>query len=310
MLDTLAKKENNLFQSQAWADFQKEVGKEPIFTKEYLGLKTTMLRGKDFLWLQRGPIDLKDFKAPEDLPKNTVFIRLEPFLATEKQIKKMNLKEVKRDTLLGGQKSPKATRALNIKSTEEEILAQMKPKTRYNIKLAGKKEVTVKITTDPKDVKILFKMLEKTSKRGKGYHHFEKGYYEKMMEFLAPQGILYLLLAESKGKPIAGILVSTFGEVATYLHGGFDSEYRNLMAPFLLQWEAIKLGKEKGCTVYDFWGIAETDDPKDSWAGITKFKEGFGGEKIIFPGAHDLVLDKFWYNILTLGANLRRLIKR
>jgi lipid II:glycine glycyltransferase (peptidoglycan interpeptide bridge formation enzyme) len=81
------------------------------------------------------------------------------------------------------------------------------------------------------------------------------------------------------------------------------------MAPYLCQWEAIKYAKEKGCTLYDFWGVAETDDPADPWSGITRFKEGFGGEKVIFAGGYDMILDKLWYNCLSLLARIRRLVQ-
>lgn len=309
MIKILAKKENNLFQSPVWADFQRAVGKEPQDLSGSLALKTKIFGNKDFYWIQRGPKSLKSFKPDWTQENKVVFARVEPFEVTPEIIKLLKLKEVTRTSLLGGQKTPKATRVVDLTKHEEEIMAEMKPKTRYNIRLAEKKGIKIRISTDPADASLIYNLLEKTESRGKGYHHFEKNYYQKMMEVLCPAGYLYLILAEQDSQPLAGALVSVFGEVATYLHGGFDVEKRNLMAPFLVQWAGIRLGKEKGARLYDFWGIAETDDPKDSWSGITKFKEGFGGEKVLFPGAFDYVVQPFWYNMLTIVANLRRLIK-
>jgi lipid II:glycine glycyltransferase (peptidoglycan interpeptide bridge formation enzyme) len=94
------------------------------------------------------------------------------------------------------------------------------------------------------------------------------------------------------------ILVTHFGEVATYLHGASSDDYREFMPNHLVQWEAILDAKRAGCTVYDFWGISPNDDPEHSWAGITRFKKGFGGETIHFVGAFDYAFSPLWYNML------------
>lgn len=309
IIDELQKKSNNLLQSKEWASFQEATGKALVEIGGWQALKVPLYFGKSFLWVQRGPATLSEFKKPA-VDKDVLFLRLEPFVAPKAEIKKKGLKEVQRKRLLGGQKSPKATRVMDISGSEEELLAQMKPKTRYNIRLAGKKGVMVESGASLIEAEAFFQMLEKTAGRNKGYHHFEKDYYQKMIETLGPKDMVRVFLAKHEGKIVAATLVAFYGDVATYLHGGFDPEERNLMAPFLLQWSAIQEAKARGLHYYDFWGVAETDDPKDPWAGISTFKEGFGGEKVILPGAFDLILSPFWYNFFTFLAKLRKLVRR
>jgi lipid II:glycine glycyltransferase (peptidoglycan interpeptide bridge formation enzyme) len=307
MKDKLYKKENNLFQSLNWLAFQEEYGRQVVNLGDCSGIVFDLPFRKKFVWIQKGPALISNFEFRiSNLPKGTIFIRLEPSVLTETEIKKARLRLVTKGSLLSGQASPKATRVLDISKTEEEILAQMKPKARYNIRLAEKKGVEVK-RLDNED--ILYDLLKKTATRDKGYSPHEKSYYTKMVKDLAKNDVAHVFVAEHEGDFLAAILVSFFGEVSTYLHGGFNEQKRNLMAPYLCQWEAIRYAKSKGCKIYDFWGVAETDDPNDSWAGISRFKEGFGGEKVVFSGSYDLVINSFWYNLLSLLAKIRRIAR-
>lgn len=308
MKDELYKKENNLFQSLNWLAFQEEFGRETTHLGESSGIVFGLPFGRKFIWVQKGPQSVAklELRIP-DLPKGTIFLRLEPEQVAESEAKKLKLRPVNKGSLLSGQASPKATRVLDISGTEEEIMSQMKSKTRYNIRLAAKKGVVVKML-DSED--ILYDLLQKTAQREKGYAPHEKSYYTKMIKDLAKNDLAHIFIAEYKGEFLAAILVSFFGEVATYLHGGFNDSHRNLMAPYLCQWEAIKYAKGRGCQYYDFWGVAETDDPSDSWAGISRFKEGFGGEKVVFPGGYDLIISPLWYGIFSLMAKVKHLIRK
>lgn len=312
MIEQLYKKENNLFQGKDWLSFQESYGRKMIsFEKnDAFGVSLPLYFGKRFVWLQKAPSNLKNLEELKRLGKDVVFVRIEPGIVDSKAVKKTGLKAVAKGALLAGQKSPKATQVLDISKAEEEILAGMKPKTRYNIRLAEKKGVTVRISDRPEDVEIFYELLLKTSGRNKGeYMPHPKEYYRKMMESLAPSGSLKIVFAEYKGEPIAGIMISVSGEVATYLHGGFSDVHREVMAPYLCHWEAIKQVKAQGARFYDFWGVAESDDPADPWAGITRFKKGFGGETVVFAGAFDLVLNPFWYNVFSVMAKLRKVVR-
>lgn len=307
MKEVLYNLENNLFQASDWLTFQAEYGRQIIKIGERSGIVSELPLGKRFVWLQKAPESISDLKFQTSyLPLGTVFVRIEPGKVTEAEIKKFKLRGVTKNSLLSGQASPKATRVLDISGTEEEILARMKSKTRYNIRLAERKGVTVKVF-DNADV--LYDLLRKTAQRDKGYAPHERSYYTKMIKGLAGNDTVHIFTAEYKGEFLAAIVVSFFGEVATYLHGGFNDSKRNLMAPYLCQWEGIKYAKEHGCKYYDFWGIAESDDPGDSWAGISRFKEGFGGEKLVFPGAYDIIISPFWYGFFSLMAKIKHIMR-
>lgn len=315
----LYKKENNLYQSKDWLNFQKDYGRKVFFNKAFSGIFLDLPFGKTAVWAQKGPINLlklsgliglnpKKVKKELGLPKKTIFIRVEPLKVQTKEKKALSLIKVGSGSIFLNQKSPKATQIIDISFSEDKILAQMKPKTRYNIRLAQKKGVNIKRSCD---VDILFELLGKTSLRQKNYFTHPKIYYKKLVKNLKKKEIVQVFVAyDNEDTPIAAILVSFFGEVATYLHGGFSDKSRNLMAPYLCHMEAIRYAKSCGCNYYDMWGVAESDNVDDPWAGITRFKEGFGGEKIIFSGSFDYVLDKRWYYLLTSIARMRRLFKR
>ncbi len=303
MQKDLYKKNNNIFQSKDWLSFQSDFGRDIITSKNLSFIKIDLPFKKFGLLSQKSPekFDLNELKKIGK-DNNAIFIRVEP----KENINLKELKKITKKSLLSGQASPKATQILDISGSEDEILKNMKPKTRYNIRLAEKKGVKVKVSDN---VDVFYELLEKTAKREKGYSPHIKDYYLKMIKNLKDNNFAHIFIAEHDDEPLAGILVSFYGDTAIYLHGGFNDLKRNFMAPYLCQWEAIKYAKSQGCKYYDFWGVAESNDPLDPWAGITRFKEGFGGEKVIFTGTYDIVINKFWYNILTLGAKIKHMVK-
>lgn len=201
---------------------------------------------------------------------------------------------------------PKEVFVIDIKKSEEELLNDMKQKTRYNIKLAEKKGVKVvtsnKITGNSDCVEEFLKLIRQTEKR-KGINFHEDEYYRKMIETI-PENMLKLYCAEYDGKIIAANLVIFYGKTATYLHGATCDEYRNVMAPYLLQWQAIKDAKKAGYEYYDFGGV-RTDKltSNKDWSGITKFKLGFSqsAKPIEFSGSWDIIISpaRYWsYRVL------------
>jgi lipid II:glycine glycyltransferase (peptidoglycan interpeptide bridge formation enzyme) len=135
-----------------------------------------------------------------------------------------------------------------------------------------------------------------------------------MIETLAPLGEAHLGFASIGGSDAATILLITHESVVTYLHGGSAKVHREVMAPFLLHWQAIQWAKQADYKVYDFWGTnaVQKDDtweplPNHASTGTTRFKLGFGGEVVQFPGAVDLVLKPIPY---TLYRTMRRIIRR
>jgi len=125
---------------------------------------------------------------------------------------------------------------------------------------------------------------------------------------LGPAGQLEVGIAKHSDTLLAAHLLITFADTMTYAHGASSSDQRHLMAPHLLQWESIKRAKAAGVQTYDFFGVAPRDaDASHPWAGITRFKEGFGGERIEYLGAYDHIRDSAWYFTFTVARRLRRL---
>ena len=114
-----------------------------------------------------------------------------------------------------------------------------------------------------------------------------------------------IIKAEFEGKILVINLNIDFGDMETYNHGASSGEYRNVMAPHLVQWEAIKQAKKEGYKYYDFRGIAPTDDPDHKWAGITRFKKSFSSHTTHYLGAYDFVFKSWFYQLYLLGKNIR-----
>jgi lipid II:glycine glycyltransferase (peptidoglycan interpeptide bridge formation enzyme) len=200
---------------------------------------------------------------------------------------------------------PPRTIIIDIRGTEEEILARMKQKTRYNIRLAEKKGVTVRAWDD---LSAFHQMMKITSERdGFGVHSYE--YYERAYELMHPRQMCEILVAEYEGKPLAALFVTRNGNRAYYLYGASTDEERNRMPTYLLQWEAMKWAKARGCEEYDLWGVPDEDEATleanfetrhDGLWGVYRFKRGFGGELRRATQAMDRV-----YNPLLYWAYLR-----
>ncbi len=179
---------------------------------------------------------------------------------------------------------PRHTLILDIRKSEEDLLKQMHQKTRYNINLAHKKMIKVRV--DNKDDKNLIELLKKTEERQR-IQLFGADYFKKLLQ--CP--LVKLYLADYAGKTIAANVMIFWNHTATYLFGASDYEARALMAPYLLQWQAMKDAKDSGMWFYDFWGAAPENakGQEMSWAGFTRFKKGFSPNAEIteFLGAYE-----------------------
>jgi len=194
---------------------------------------------------------------------------------------------------------PQKTMILDLGLTEDELLTNFHQKTRYNIRLAEKKGVTIRKGKTDADFEIFWNLLVKTYTKQKISAHPKK-YYKKILDTKYQILDTKLYLAEHQGKPLAANLVHYYGTTATYNHGGSDYQYRHLMAPHLLQWQQIKDAKKTGLDFYDFRGI-----DAQRWPGVTRFKKGFGGVEVNYPGTFDLPLSKLWYSLYKLGRQIK-----
>ena len=207
----------------------------------------------------------------------------------------------------------KNTVLIDLNPTEDELLARMKQKTRYNIRLAEKKDISLRVGTLT-DVEMLYKMYAETSVRD-GFVIRDKSYYKTVWEtFLTseagklespqvePSQHLFIptcepLIAEVDGAPIAAIFVFYFANRAYYVYGMSRDIHREKMPTYLLQWEAMKRAKAKGCVVYDLWGAPDVFDQSDSMWGVYRFKEGLGGKVVRTLGAWDFAPNPLWYRL-------------
>lgn len=319
LLKTYVKSENNLFQSEAWGKYQELLGRK-IFRidcndSHILMVKIPLFGNYNYLYCPRAPQISNDewhlfLNKAREIAKaeNVVFVRVEPFIAHSGILKQLKFNKVKWFSPLSQQFSPMDTLLLDLSKTEEVLLDEMKSKWRYNIKLAGKKGVKIRKSKELADLEKFHKLSEGMLTRG--YSSFDFEHYKSLYETLSSNHNLTMYVAEEGKDVLAVILVSNYNETAIYLHGASSDEKRELMPNHLLQWTAILDAKERGCKVYDFWGVAPDDNEKHLWSGITRFKLGFGGERVHFIGAYDYTFKPFWYTMLCSINFMRKLVKR
>jgi lipid II:glycine glycyltransferase (peptidoglycan interpeptide bridge formation enzyme) len=299
-------------QSWAWGEFQTaykrrvwRVGLEENgqlvaggqFIEHYLGL------GMAYLYCPRGPVvkfPISNFQFPikelTDFIKNTastygeLFLRIEP---TENI--KYSISNITRIHSV----QPSHTLLLDLSKSEDELLSAMHEKTRYNIRLAERKNLSLE---QKNNLETIWPLMNETAKRDKIKLHPKK-YYDLMLKHVPCQ----LFSINFQNLPLATGIFIGFGDTFTYVHGASGNQNREMMAPYLLQWQAIKFAKSAGYRYYDFGGINPTDesdlDFRPRWAGITRFKTGFNGITKTYPGTFDLPLNP-------LGYKLFRLIKK
>lgn len=270
-------------------------------------IRHSLPAGKHYLYVPYGPVvnckmqDVRCKMAVQSLLDhirtefpNTVFIRLEP--TYNLQLTTYNL----RPTL---HIQPGSTILLDIRKSAEELLAGMHPKTRYNIKVAERHGVQVSPLRTPAAQDEAAALFADTLTRRK---------------LVSPPAAYYAQLLGSKELAVSGLgayyneeliacgLFVDFGNTRTYLFGGSGTQHKNVMAPYLLHWTAIQDAKQKGYTVYDFFGA---EGSVSDGSGFARFKQGFGGNTIPYAGAWDVVLKPLHYRAYNLLRTLNRWFK-
>lgn len=206
---------------------------------------------------------------------------------------------------------PLDTQVLDVSRSEDRLLADMHEKTRYNIRLAERKGVRVDVAGAmhrASAVETFISLNQQTAKRDRFQSH-GPAYYRRLAEHLPPE-CLRVYVAVYQDTPVAANLVVHAGDTATYVHGASGNAHRNVMAPHLLQWRQILDAKLAGKRWYDFFGV-ETPQRRRaskqgaSWAGITRFKQGFGGQVVSYLPAYELPLKRNWYRLVRAARILR-----
>ncbi len=205
---------------------------------------------------------------------------------------------------------PPRTIVISLQESEEEILARMKSKTRYNIRLAKRKKVEVRKINR---VQPFYDMLEGTADRADfGIH--TPAYYRKAYELFQADDRCGIFLAEYQGLPLASIMVFISGTRSWYFYGASSERHRDRMPTYLVQWEAMRWAKQQGCLEYDLWGVPdacfnELEDQflqrKDGLWGVYRFKRGFGGELRRTVGPWDRVYHPWLYRVYRIWGGIR-----
>ena len=210
---------------------------------------------------------------------------------------------------------PRTTLLLDLAADLDDLLARMKSKTRYNIRLAGRKGVVVREGSE-EDLLTFCRLLQETSQRD-GFAVHVREYYEEAWRRFVPRGMARLFVASYRGETLAGLMVFALGRTAWYLYGASSDRHRNLMPNHLLQWGAIQWAKARGCTTYDLWGIpdevgralARGEEPEQGTGGlwgVYRFKRGFGGRVARTLGAYDAVYRPVLYGLGVRGLSVLR----
>lgn len=304
-------------QSWAWGEFQRTLGKSVMrfqwVEKGAIKAAIQLIREKrrltGYWFAPRGPIFanqakphlrqqfekiLRDLLAKK-LHHGSLFLRFEPMVEHRAAEGMMPLRMRRNHAL-----NPAATRLIHLENTEETLLAEMHQKTRYNIRLAAKHGVTIRESQSDADLETFLALTQETATRDQFTSH-SRNYLKATFDHLKKAGLAKLRLAEHAGVVLAANMEIWFGDTVTYLHGASSNHNRNLMAPFLLQWEAMRAAKQQGKKLYDLWGCnpaaRSSHYYKESWEGISRFKSGFGGELRHFIGTWDMPVYRTIYRL-------------
>jgi lipid II:glycine glycyltransferase (peptidoglycan interpeptide bridge formation enzyme) len=273
-------------------------------------------------YVPRGP--LVDWERPDELAelmealsaaaraRRAVALIVEPDLPDESRWRELLTALGFRPSPLGSIQ-PRRTLIVDISRDEEAILAAMKSKTRYNIRLAERKGVVVWEGTES-DFPAFHRLMAETAARDRfGVH--APAYYERAYHLFVPRGWARLLMAGVEGEPVAALMVFALGRRAWYFYGASSDTHREKMPTYRLQWEAIRWARSRGCTEYDLWGVPDEDEERleaeftrrqDGLWGVYRFKRGFGGRLVRTVGTWERPLRPALYRLYAAVAARRR----
>lgn len=300
----------HLLQTSAWGELKQSYGWEVTrIVNESVGAQI-LIRGLPFgfsiAYIAKGPIGEPNktfWNLVDDycMDRRAIFLKVEPDVWSDSN-QSLNWFESEGFRKSHHSIQPLRTILVDLGGEEASILAKMKQKTRYNIRLAMKRGVIVRRISD---VKLFYDLMLETGKRDKfGIHSYD--YYQQCYDLFNPRGECELLMAEYQGLTIGGVMIFAHGERAWYLFGASADQYRNTMAAYLLQWEAIRWARDRACRYYDLWGVPDEDEEfleskfttrQDGLWGVYRFKRGFGGTLLRSSGPWDRIYQPFLYQM-------------
>jgi len=251
----------------------------------------------------RGPVvddDMLQNIKQVALEQNAIFVKLEPNIPKSQASMQFSNLVV----------SPKVafyphTFIIDTTKTEDELMASLHPKTRYNIKVANRHGVEIKEATNDKGFEIYLKLLLSTTKRQGFYLHTAK-YHRDLWQLLQHTDIPHIMLASYQGEVLSAFMIFKLKDRLFYPYGASLDTYRQVMAPTLLMWETIKLAKKLKCLTFDMWGcLGPNAQEGENGFGFHRFKQGFGGQMLEYVGTYDFVINPNLYKIYNLVDKLR-----
>lgn len=276
-------------QTTAWEEFRNDWGNETARVDgNLLTLHKVPVLNKKIAIFEKGPAPTKEML--DNLKKfarenNLIFIKLEPNSLKSESVAALLRSE---GAIPGKTIFTPSTFQIDLTKSEDELMKSFESKTRYNIRLAERKGVTVSEDNSDAAFEKYLELTKETTSRDKFFAHSEK-YHRLMWQYLKDK-IAHLLVAKYNNEIIVAWILFTYDGVLYYPYGASTHKYKNAMAPNLMMWEAIKFGKKLGMKTFDLWG-------REPGKGFTKFKEGYTPKVIEFVGTWDLVIDKKAYQM-------------
>ncbi len=326
LITTVAKKEewNKLvshpLQTWEWGEVKKEAGNEVYrfgrFNSEGKLVEALLLTGHRLPFAytlansSRGhwpTLDMLIYVQKFLVPKKCIFLKLEPNIFLEEAglyriplLQKSWQRNGVRFVLSKNRVFAPHTFIVDLSFAESKLLEQMKPKTRYNIRLAEKHGVVVKDeSNNPNAFEIFFKLYKETLNR-QNYLGHSLSYHQTVWKYMGKK-FAKILVAYYQNIPLASYQLFFFKDTAYYVYGGSSSAHKEVMASNLLMWESMRLAKRLKCKNFDMWGaLSKNYDLRDPWVGFHRFKEGYGGIHKSYLGSIDIVFKPWEYKIFSL----------
>jgi peptidoglycan pentaglycine glycine transferase (the first glycine) len=320
--------EAHLLQTSAWGELKSAFGWDVVrIASAQAGAQILFRRlplGLSLAYIPKGPLNL-----PGDQPagpwrslwpeidalcrrRKAIFLKVEPDLwepvqydAQAGPLKLPGFRHSPQDI------QPARTLLVDLSGSEDQILARMKQKTRYNIRLALKKGIVV---ASSGDIGLFHRLMIATGQRDAfGVH--SQDYYQRAYDLFHPSGSCSVFVAEYQGQPLAALMVFARSSRAWYFYGASSNDHRERMPTYLLQWEAMRWAIAQGCTLYDLWGVPDVDETaleaqfasrSDGLWGVYRFKRGFGGQLRRAQGPWDRAYSPVLYALYRFWLRLRR----
>ncbi len=227
-----------------------------------------------------------------------ILIKIDPPVRMEDSISKSNLRDAGFAPVAAagfGGTQPKCVMQLDLDKSLDELMQTFKPKWRYNIRLAEKRGVTVRMDCYLRDLPEFYKLLKETCARD-GFLVRSYSYFEDMWNILFPAGYMRLVMTYYEEIPVAGAILYHFGDKAMYTYGASSNQHRDAMPNHLMQWTMIQWAKARGCKWYDFRGVSpQKGAGDDHLEGLNRFKAGFSPRFVEYIGEYDMVLSPGFY---------------